>query len=72
MAVNGTGRPDAVPLMRTIGRPGLSLYSGQVIETRLREFSGDQWVATLAEMVETDPTIGGILQAIELLVRQVP
>lgn len=57
--------------LRTLGRPGASIYAGHVVEARLREFQGDRWIATLAEMVETDPVIGGILQAIELLIRQV-
>jgi hypothetical protein len=66
---NGRG---AVPVaLRTLGRPGLHLYAGHVVETRLREFQGDRWVATLAEMIEMDAVIGGILQAIELLIRQV-
>jgi hypothetical protein len=63
---------SAPSMMRTLGRPGLSMYNGYVVETRLREFQGDRWIAALAEMVETDSTIGGILQAIELLVRQTP
>jgi hypothetical protein len=56
--------------LRTLGRPGLGMYQGHVVENRLREFQGDRWIATLAEMTETDPIIGGILQAIELLIRQ--
>jgi len=69
---NGTATRSVVPMLRTIGRPGLQMYNGHLAQDRLREFVGDRWLATLAEMVEMDPTIGGILQAIELLVRQVP
>jgi hypothetical protein len=65
------GRGPVPVALRTLGRPGLHMYSGHVVETRLRMFQGDKWIATLAEMTETDSVIGGILQAIELLIRQV-
>lgn len=62
--------PERVEI-RTIGSTGLPVYGGLVYEDRLNVLQGERGRQILREMSEQDPTIGGILLAIEMLSRQV-
>lgn len=53
-----------------LGTTGLERYSGVVQEEYLRELQGNKWLKKIAEM-STDPIIGAILLAVEMLLRQV-
>lgn len=54
-----------------IGSSGLQQYGGQVYEEFLRALQGDRGIKTFREMSDNDPVIGGMLFAVEMLVRQV-
>lgn len=53
-----------------LGVSGLQQWGGFVREERLPELQGQRWTTTVLDMV-TDPTVGAVLFAIEMLVRQV-
>lgn len=54
-----------------IGATGLKQYGGYIQEEYLNELSGDRWWKVIHEMSTADPTITGILFAIQMLIRQV-
>jgi hypothetical protein len=54
-----------------VGATGLKHYSGYIQEEYLTELSGERWWKVVAEMT-TDPTVSGILFAIQMLIRQTP
>ena len=56
--------------MTLLGSTGLSHSNGVVQEEYLRELQGPRWRQVVREMTE-DPTIGAVLFAIEMLIRQV-
>jgi hypothetical protein len=55
---------------RPIGVTGLTHWGGRISEEYLTELQGDRWRRVVREMLP-DPMIGGILFAIEMLIRQV-
>ncbi len=58
---------------KEIGHTGLKEYSGVVYEEELRAIqSKSRWYKKIREMSENDATIGAVLFAIEMLIRQVP
>lgn len=57
--------------LRTIGSTGLPVYGGVIYDEKLNVLQGERGRLILREMSEQDPTIGGVLLAIEMLVRQV-
>ena len=59
------------PDFAIIGATGLNAQGGYVREEFLTELSGDRWRRVVAEMSTQDPTISGILFAIQMLMRQV-
>lgn len=54
-----------------IGRTGLRQWGGYVIEEWLAELQGKRGAEFYREMSDSDPIIGGILTAIEVMVRKV-
>lgn len=66
------GRTAAQQRYSEIGRTGLRHWGGFVYEEWLRELqTGRRAAEVFREMSDQDPVIGGILYAIEMLVRQV-
>ena len=57
--------------MDEVGRIGQNRYGGTFYEEFLRELRGKKGVETYREMSENDDTIGAIIFAIEMLIRQV-
>ena len=53
-----------------IGRIGQKRYAGTFYEEFLRELRGKKGIETYREMAENDDTIGAILFAVEMLIRQ--
>lgn len=53
-----------------LGRIGQYRYTGTFFEEFLKELHGTRGVEVYKEMSENDPTIGGILFAVEMLIRQ--
>lgn len=53
-----------------IGRIGQKRYGGTFYEELLRELRGKKGIETYREMAENDDTIGAILFAVEMLIRQ--
>jgi hypothetical protein len=53
------------------GSTGLQHAGGYIQEEYLNELSGDRWWKTIQEMTN-DPTVAGILFAIQMLIRQTP
>jgi hypothetical protein len=62
---------NSKPPMVAVGATGLKQYGGYIQEEYLHELSGDRWWRVVAEMSTADPTITGILFAIQMLIRQV-
>lgn len=60
------------PPTEMVGATGLKQYGGYIREEFLTELTGAQWYRVLNEMQVQDPTISGILFAIQMLIRQVP
>lgn len=60
-------RPDYTE----IGSTGLQQWGGHVHEEFLRALQGQRGIKTYREMSDNDPVIGGMLFAVEMLVRQV-
>lgn len=58
--------------LKEIGQSGLERYSGQIIEEFLPELRGVRGRKVIRQMQDNDATIGALLFAIEMLVRQVP
>lgn len=56
---------------KPVGATGLRQAGGYIREEFLAELSGPRWQAVLTEMSVQDPTISGILFAIQMLIRQV-
>lgn len=56
--------------MDEVGRIGQKRYGGTFYEEFLRELRGRQGVETYREMADNDDTIGAILFAVEMLIRQ--
>src|SRR5262245_15616143 len=54
-----------------LGRTGLKQYSGYIQEEFLRELQGERWRRVIKQMIDNDPTIGAILYAIQMRIRQV-
>lgn len=54
-----------------IGRSGLKRYGGYVYEEYLPKLQGNKALQVYEEMRTNDPTVGAILFAIEMLIRQV-
>jgi hypothetical protein len=59
------------PSLSAIGSTGLRQYGGYIQEEFLTELSGARWARAIQEM-SVDPTITGILFAIQMLIRQTP
>lgn len=53
-----------------IGRIGQKRFGGTFYEEFLRDLRGKKGIETYREMAENDDTIGAILFAIEMLIRQ--
>lgn len=62
-----TGTP-----LETLGVTGLRRSGGVILEEPLRELQGGRWTAAVRDMATNDATIGAILFAVEMLIRQVP
>jgi hypothetical protein len=62
-----TGAP-----LETLGVTGLRRSGGVIYEEDLRELRGARWTAAVRDMTTNDATIGAILFAVEMLIRQVP
>lgn len=69
-AANGNGKVG-VPQFAEIGKTGLKRYGGYVYEEYLPKLQGNKALQIYEEMRTNDPTIGAILFAIEMLIRQV-
>lgn len=63
--------PRKPNILRTIGRTGLNYWDGRVAEEFLRELSGDRGIKIYREMRDNDPICGGVMFAIENLIRRV-
>jgi hypothetical protein len=59
------------PPMVASARPASSKYGGYIQEEYLTELSGVRWWKIVQEMSTADPTITGILFAIQMLIRNV-
>ena len=55
---------------REIGRVGQKRYGGRFYEEFLTELRGKRGIETYREMAENDDTVGTILYALEMLIRQ--
>ncbi len=53
------------------GKTGLPVYSGRIYDETDRKLTGDQWRKVVREMIDSDGSIGALLFAIEMIVRQV-
>lgn len=58
-------------MMTEIGRSGLYTLSGYVYEDFIRELVGSRAIKTYREMKDNDSVVGGVLFAIEMLIRGV-
>lgn len=56
---------------KEIGITGLEVSSGKIYEEFLTQLEGEKGIKVFKEMSENDPTVGAILFAIEMLIRQV-
>lgn len=56
--------------MKEIGRIGQKRYGGTFYEEFLRDLRGKRGIETYREMSENDDTVGAILFAVEMLIRQ--
>ena len=74
LATNGIHKQtvQTPELLRELGSLGLKQTGGYVQEEFLRALSGSKGIRVYREMAMNDATIGAILFAIEMLVRQVP
>lgn len=63
--------PRKPSILRTVGRTGLKYWDGRVSEEFLRELAGDRGIQTYREMRDNDPICGGVMFAIENLIRRV-
>lgn len=57
--------------LSAVGATGLTQYAGRIYEELLPELRGPRWRRTLRDMLDTDPVIGAVAFAMEMLVRQV-
>lgn len=57
-------------LYQELGRTGLRHWGGYVLEEWERQLQGRRGAETFREMADSDPVIGGILYAIEMLCRK--
>jgi hypothetical protein len=67
-----TDTPSKKPAYVVMGATGLKQTGGYIQEEYLQELSGDRWWRAIQEMSTQDPTIVGILFAIQMLMRQTP
>jgi len=67
-----TGAETKVVDMREVGATGLRRFSGFIFEEFLLELTGWKGVQVFKEMLNNDPTVGGIIFAIKMLCRRVP
>lgn len=68
---NGNGvSPQAVPRVE-IGRSGLRQFYGRIDEEFLPELKWDKALKVYREMSDNDPTVGSLLNAIILMLRQI-
>lgn len=69
---NGNGeQPMALPTVGEIGRTGLRQFYGRIDEEFLPELKWDKALKVYREMSDNDPTIGSLLNAIILMLRQI-
>src|SRR6476646_11133579 len=66
VGANGTASP-----LVELGSTGLQRQAGFVWEELLRDLSGRRAVLTYREMADNDGTVGAVLFAIDMLMRQV-
>jgi hypothetical protein len=73
-AFPGQVGPNAVPkkydLTSEMGIPGIRHWQGRMAEEFIPQLDGDQGKRTMREMATNDATVGSILFAIEMLIRQ--
>lgn len=62
-----SGRQEATAVM---GSTGLKKYSGRVHEEWLNDLKGTRGIKAYREMADNDPTVGGGLFAVKMLIRQ--
>lgn len=62
---------EGVGPIEELGRPGLKAWAGRINEEWLPELTGIRGKLVYREMRDNDPTIGAIMFAIEMLIRQV-
>lgn len=72
---NPLGGPGATPRKlkfdhRALGSTGLRQYGGLVVEEFLPDLRGSKASATYREMADNDPTVGAVLFAVSMLLRQ--
>jgi hypothetical protein len=65
------GKAITAQELTEIGASGLSQNAGKTNEDFLRQLSGARGLANMTEMKENDPVIGGVLHAIEMIIRGV-
>lgn len=53
-----------------IGRSGLNMWGGEVREEFLKELKGEKGRRLIKEMKDNDPIVGGMLFAVNMLIRQ--
>lgn len=63
--------PSRTEAMQTLGVTGLRRQGGTIYEEPLRELTGRRWVDAVRDMTYNDATVGAILFAVEMLIRQV-
>lgn len=67
---DSTAHPEPSPF-EEVGRTGLIQFSGRIDEEFLPALRGDRARKVYREMMDNDPIVGGVLLAIDLLMRQV-
>jgi hypothetical protein len=61
----------AAPKFTEIGRSGLRQWSGYIYDEFVPDLSGDRATRTFREMADNHPIVGGVLLAIDMLIRKV-
>lgn len=70
-AMGAIQRSVPVGMTQELGSTGLKQMGGVVIEEWLPQLQGERGIKVWREMSENDPTVGAVLFAIEMLIRQV-
>jgi len=70
-AMGASQRSVPVGMTQELGSTGLKQVGGVVIEEWLPQLQGERGIKVWREMSENDPTVGAVLFAIEMLIRQV-